>query len=218
MKFSIIIRCKNEERWIGHSIQSVIDNFDEKKREIIIIDNNSTDKSMEIVNLFNNFNINSHKIKIINIDKYTPGSSINLAVKNAIYENILILSSHCQLKKINFKKIKKLLEKNIAIWGKQIPIYFGKKINRKRYIWKNFEDNDNLNYFSEGENRYFLHNALSIYKKKDLINYPFDEALIGKEDRYWAIDMIDKDYKIYYDSELICHHHFTINGATWKNV
>ena len=38
---SVIIRCRNEEQWIGHSIQSVIDNFDNP--EIVIIDNNSTD-------------------------------------------------------------------------------------------------------------------------------------------------------------------------------
>ena len=205
MNFSIIIRCKNEERWIGHAIQS-------------IIDNNSTDKSLEIINLFMNLHTNSHKIKLINIDKYTPGLSINFAVKKAIYENILILSSHSQLIKINFSKIKKLLENNIAIWGKQIPIYFGKKINRKRYIWKNFEDKDNVNYFSEGENRYFLHNALAIYKKETLLDHPFDNNLIGKEDRYWAISMIDKGYKIYYDNTFICNHHYTINGATWKSI
>ena len=218
MNFSIIIRCKNEERWIGHAIQSVMNHFDKETSEIIIVDNNSTDKSMEIVNLFTNLQTNSHKINIIKIDKYTPGLSINLAVKKAIYDNILILSSHCQLSNINFSKIERLLEDNIAIWGKQIPIYLGKKINRKRYIWQNFEDTDNVNHYSNGENRYFFHNALSIIKKKTLIDFPFDETLIGKEDRYWAIDMINKNYKIYYDSELICYHHFTINGATWKNV
>ena len=122
MYFSIIIRCKNEERWIGHAIQSVIDNFDKTKSEIIIVDNNSTDNSMDIVNLFSNIHTNTHRIKIINIDNYTPGLSINLAVKNSNYENILILSSHCQIKKINFGKIKKLLENNVAIWGKKIPI------------------------------------------------------------------------------------------------
>ena len=42
-QFSIIIRTKNEERWIGHAIQSVLDNI--SKPEIIIVDNNSTDKN-----------------------------------------------------------------------------------------------------------------------------------------------------------------------------
>ena len=47
---SVVIRCKNEEHWIGHSIQSVLDSFDEP--EIIIVDNNSTDNSMSIVKMF----------------------------------------------------------------------------------------------------------------------------------------------------------------------
>ena len=42
---SIIIRTKNEERWIGHAIQSVLDNI--SKPEIIIVDNNSTDKTIK---------------------------------------------------------------------------------------------------------------------------------------------------------------------------
>ena len=37
-EISIIIRSKNEERWIGHAIQSVIDNL--PNNEIIIVDNN----------------------------------------------------------------------------------------------------------------------------------------------------------------------------------
>ncbi len=48
--FSVIIRTRNEEQWIGYTIQSVLDNL--FKPEIIIIDNNSSDKTLEIVNQF----------------------------------------------------------------------------------------------------------------------------------------------------------------------
>ena len=49
-KFSIIIRAKNEEQWIGHCIQSILDNF--KQPEIIILNNNSKDKTLEICRSF----------------------------------------------------------------------------------------------------------------------------------------------------------------------
>ena len=49
-KISVIIRTRNEERWIGHVIQSVIDSLD--KPEIIIVDNKSNDKTLEIVKHF----------------------------------------------------------------------------------------------------------------------------------------------------------------------
>ena len=48
---SVLIRCRNEEQWIGHAIQSVIDTFDNP--EIIVVNNNSTDESMSIVKMFN---------------------------------------------------------------------------------------------------------------------------------------------------------------------
>ena len=45
-KISVIIRTKNEERWIGHCIQSIIDYLN--KPEIIIIDNFSNDGQIGI--------------------------------------------------------------------------------------------------------------------------------------------------------------------------
>ena len=47
---SVIIRTKNEERWVGYAIQSVLSNLN--KPEIIIIDDNSSDETLEIVRLF----------------------------------------------------------------------------------------------------------------------------------------------------------------------
>ena len=97
-KISVIIRNRNEERWIGHAIQSVLDFF--IKPEIIIIDNNSTDRSLEIVRRFaenpKNKNINSNftKIKIFNIKNYSPGKALNLGIKK-LYETVLVLSAHC---------------------------------------------------------------------------------------------------------------------------
>ena len=33
-KFSVVIRTKNEERWIGHTIQSIIDNIIDRLNRI----------------------------------------------------------------------------------------------------------------------------------------------------------------------------------------
>ena len=82
---SVIIRCRNEEQWVGHSIQSVIETF--KKPEIIVINNNSTDESMGIVKMFKKDeslkdNGNYTDIKIYNIDGYSPGKSLNYGVTN----------------------------------------------------------------------------------------------------------------------------------------
>ena len=49
---SIIIRYKNEAQFIGFTLQSCLDFFG--KPEIIVLDNNSTDDSMDVVQNFNN--------------------------------------------------------------------------------------------------------------------------------------------------------------------
>ena len=48
---SIIIRNKNEEQHIGYAIQSCLDFFNNP--EIIIIDNESRDNSLDVVKFFN---------------------------------------------------------------------------------------------------------------------------------------------------------------------
>tara|TARA_Y100001963_G_C6703570_1_gene410749 strand:- start:22 stop:657 length:636 start_codon:yes stop_codon:yes gene_type:complete len=210
MKCSVIIRNKNEERWIGHAIQSAVDFIDNP--EIIIVDNNSTDNSRRVVSTFDYLDIKTH-----NIDNYTPGKSLNSGIELATNDNILILSAHCVMTECNLKKIAELLKEHKAVWGKQIPIWNGKKINR-RYVWSNFKDEDDVNYYCKEEDRPFLHNALCFYNKQFLLEHPFNEKLSGKEDRYWAIDRMKEGHNIYYDSSLIAHHHYTDNGSTWKGV
>ena len=183
---SVIIRCKDEEQYIGHTIQSVIDSFD--KPEIIIVDNNSKDESMSIVKMFKKDKSlknggNYTNIKIYNLDDYSPGKSINFGVSKCSNDYVLVLSSHSQITQCNFDDIKKQLDNHCVVWGKQIPIYKGKKIT-PRYVWSNFKDEDKINYFCDYEDRYFLHNAFSFYKRNVLVEYPFDENLTTKEDRY----------------------------------
>ncbi|MDC3274651.1 glycosyltransferase [bacterium] len=219
--FSVIIRTRNEEQWIGYTIQSVLDNL--FKPEIIIIDNNSSDKTLEIVNQFSQdplLNSNSSKytkIKIFNIDNYSPGKALNLGVKKSSKKNILIISAHCILKKFNEEQILNSLKKNVCVFGNQIPIYQGKKIT-KRYIWSHFLDTKNTNMFSKLENRYFLHNALAVYRSEILKKYPFDPNLTGKEDRYWANMIVKKKLNYLYEPMLVAEHQYTTNGNTWKGI
>ena len=220
-KISVIIRTRNEERWIGHAIQSILDNLN--KPEIIIIDNNSTDETLSVVRYFmqdpklESKNTNYTNIKIFKIDFYTPGEALNFGVSKCSNDNIMIMSAHCTLNKINQKKLIKNLKSYCCIFGNQNPIFRGKRIT-KRYIWSNFINKKVENMFSKQENRYFLHNALSVFPKKILKKYPFDENLAGKEDRYWINDIIIKGKKFLYDPDLSADHHYTINGNTWKGI
>lgn len=219
---SVIIRVRNEERWIGHAIQSVLNNI--FKPEIIIINNNSSDNSLDIVrrfsedpNLNDTSNPNYTNVKITNVENYSPGRSLNHGFNIAKYDNILVLSAHCVLKNFNLEKHLIDLEKFKAIFGNQIPIWDGKKIT-KRYIWSHFKDNEEINMFSDLEKRHFLHNALCLYKKNFVLDNKFDEELNTKEDRYWANNIVNNGLQYLYDPSLAAYHHYTENGATWKGL
>jgi hypothetical protein len=72
--------------------------------------------------------------------------------------------------------------------------------------------------YSDFENRFFLHNAISFYKKDLLLKYPFDECLQSKEDRYWCNQVINLGNKVLYDPQLEVDHHYTEHGSTWKGI
>jgi glycosyltransferase involved in cell wall biosynthesis len=208
---SIIIRNRNEARWIGHSIQSCLDNFNDP--EIIVVNNNSTDESMQIVKEFCFSNI-----KIYNVNEYTPGKALNFGVTKASNKNILAISAHSQIiNMIDYNEINSLLQKYVAVFGKQIPIYRGRKIN-KRYIWSHFVDEPTVNMWSSSEKRNFLHNAFCFYRKEILEEHKFDEKLPSKEERYWAKKIIQNELSYYYEPRMECYHHWTPNGATWRGI
>lgn len=219
---SVVMRCKNEERWIGHALQSIIDHV--PNNEVILVDNNSVDKSLEVAQQFQrNPALEENKkkytnITVVSLQKYSPGAALNLGVSRASGDYIMFLSSHCAVKSFNVEKTVSDLEKYSAVFGNQDPIYRGQRIT-KRYLWSHFGDVESVNPFSTLEDRYFFHNALSIAKRSTLLEHPFDEQLWGKEDRYWATNMIQQHGgSVLYDPSLSCEHFYTADGNTWKGV
>ena len=89
---SIIIPCYNEEKFIGECLQSIVDqSYPPELIELIVIDGNSTDKSVSIVQKYSK---SLSKItQLINPQKITP-ISLNIGVKAAVGEIIVILGAH----------------------------------------------------------------------------------------------------------------------------
>jgi len=208
---SIILRNRNENEYIGFALQSICDHIPDA--EVIVIDNNSSDDSLDVVTLFNT----RLDISVVNIDNYTPGRSLNKAVGLCTNDTILVLSAHSQVTKMDLGYVQQQLKTHCAVFGNQTPIYRGKRIN-KRYIWSHFVDSEVVNMHSTIEDRPFLHNAFCFYNKSDLIETPFDEELSTKEDRYWAIDILKEDKSYLYTPKIEVNHYYTGNGATWKGL
>ena len=92
LKVSIIIPCRNEEKFIGGCLDSIIANdYPEDKLEILVIDGLSEDRTREIIKRY----IEQYPyIKLLNNSKkYTP-FAFNIGIKQAKGEAIMLMGGH----------------------------------------------------------------------------------------------------------------------------
>lgn len=203
----IIIRTKNEDRWIKPLIRSLeIQSYQNFK--ILVIDNLSKDRTIDI--------LKEKKIEHIKIKKFLPGKAINMGInyfKKSKY--IVCLSAHCLPEDKNWLKnlIKPLKNpKTVAVYGKQIPMFT-----------TNSEDYRDLKLIFGNEKRiqkidYFFHNANSALKRNILKKYPFNENATNMEDRIWSKQILSlkKNYQIVYQPKASVFHHHGLHHSNKK--
>ena len=87
-KVSVVIRSHNESKWIKECLDQ-LNNQSIKPSEILLIDNCSTDGTVQICKKYK-------KVKIFNYKKkYFPGKMLNFGISKTKNSLILILSAHC---------------------------------------------------------------------------------------------------------------------------
>lgn len=204
-KISIIIRTKNEERWIAQCLDGVLSQ-DYKNFEVVIVDNESVDKTIEKANQFKERL--GERLKIITCEDYLPGKALNIGIKEASGEFIACLSGHCI--PINNQWLNKLIrnfdEPNIAgVYGRQEPMAFTSDADKRDLnlvfgLDRKVQLKDN-----------FFHNANSMIRREVWKEIPFDEKVTNIEDRVWAQKALQKGYKIVYEPEASVYHHHGIH-------
>ena len=89
---SIVIPCRNEEKYIERCIYSFIESsFDITKLEILTCDGMSDDQTRSIVNSINNL---YPQVKLLDNEKQKTPFALNLGIDNAKGEYVLIASAH----------------------------------------------------------------------------------------------------------------------------
>ncbi|MDB4037906.1 glycosyltransferase [Candidatus Thioglobus sp.] len=195
---SIIIRTKNEERWIAQCLQQ-IKNQTFKDIEIILVDNQSNDKTVDRAkSVF-------PKIKLVEIIDFKPGLAINEGVRASSGDFIVILSAHCV--PVNDEWLenlyKNILDPSIAgVYGRQVPMK-NSIAQDKRDLAIVFGRDKRIQ-----KKDYFFHNANSIIRRDTWNKFPFDESVTNIEDRVWGKEVIEAGYEIIYEPEAsVIHHH-----------
>lgn len=94
-KITVVIPCRNEEKFIGQCLDALLSQtYPKEKLEIIVVDGASEDKTLEIVESYADKN---PQIKILeNQKRFTP-ISMNIGLRNATGNIITIIGAHSEL-------------------------------------------------------------------------------------------------------------------------
>lgn len=194
---SIIVRTKNEERWIAHCL-AMLYQQDYSDFEVILVDNASTDHTVKVAKRF-------PLAAVINIDKFLPGQALNEGIRASSGRFIVCLSAHCIPKnkdwlsclRRNFDKHEKLA----GVYGRQLPLSFTDPLD-KRDLLTVFGQDHRLQVKD-----YFFHNANSMLRRDVWDQYPFDEAVTNIEDRVWGKAVTSAGFHLAYDPEASVYHY-----------
>ena len=200
---SIIIRTKNEERWISKCLDKIYKQS-YKNFEIIIVDNNSEDKTLIKAKKFN-------IKKIVKIHNFYPGKALNMGIKYSKGGFIVCISAHCIPKNIYWlSNLVAAINENknyAAAYGKQEPMNFTNDSDA-RDLFLTFGLDKKIQIKDS-----FFHNANSIIRSDILKKIKFDEKTKNIEDRLWAKKIIDLNYRIIYEPKACVYHYHGIHQS-----
>jgi len=111
LKVTIVIPCRNEEKFIDKCLDSLIaQDYPKEKLEIFVLDGMSTDKTKQIVEEYNK---NHSFIKVFDNSNKTSPYALNIGLKNSTGELFMHMGAHATYQKDYISKsVKYLIEYN----------------------------------------------------------------------------------------------------------
>jgi glycosyltransferase involved in cell wall biosynthesis len=203
---SVVIRTKNEERWLRQCLSAVSHQVD-RPLEVIVVDNASRDRTVGIAEEF------GCRVLFIDDSEFSFGRALNIGIGMAKGEFIAILSGHCI--PLNEKWLACLSaafvnERIAGVYGRQEPLPDSNAFD-KRDLWTTFGLERRI------QNKdFFFHNANSMIRRRVWNEIPFNETISGVEDRDWAKKVIRKGYSIMYEPSASVYHYHGIHQG--RNV
>lgn len=197
-KVSVVIRSYNESKWIKECLDQLY-NQSIKPNEILLIDNCSTDGTVQICKKYKQVKIFNYK------KKYFPGKMLNFGISKTKNSLILILSAHCiPYDKYFIQKLVEPLIKNtniFAVYSRQIPLELSDPLTTRDLM---------ITYGPESKLQKIdpqFNNASSLILKDVWNKNKFDEKVTNLEDRIWASKILKKKKYIYYAADSIVYHY-----------
>ena len=177
-KISVVIRNKNEATALEKVLHILTKIYSSDLHEIIVVDNNSSDDSLEVARKFG--------CRIVSISKFTYGRATNYGIEASNSDYVLLLSSHAiPVGKSFFKNTLLALDSEEKVAG-------------IRYVnsFENYERAVKNNFLVKNPLEYGLMSACCIINRQVWERMKFNEDLLAVEDKEWSQRVIDGGYKI----------------------
>jgi len=124
LNVSVLIPCYNEERNIKGCLESLVDQDYKGIFEIVVVDNDSQDRSRMIIN---NIAEEHPNVRMVVETKKGTSAVRNSAVRNARYDHVAFIDADCEappdwlsLLVINYRKLKSRKNNLIGVGGRNI--------------------------------------------------------------------------------------------------
>ena len=198
---SIIIPCRNEEKYISKCVNSILNQDYTGEIEVLVVDGMSDDKTREIVQNFNN-----PKVRLIdNPHQFTP-HAMNIGLREASYDLIIRIDAHAiALPSFIQNNVNSIFESEeiMCAGGKIINVYENKISRSIGLAMSSVFGVGNATFRVGGEKKFVDTLAFGIYKKEvfDKIGI-FDEDLIRNQDDELNFRLIKSGYKILYNPDI----------------
>lgn len=218
---SIIIPCRNEEKYIGKCLDSIINqDFPKEKMEILVVDGMSTDKTKEIIR---NYEARFPFIVYLENKKKIVPNALNKGIEYSKGDLVLILGSHGNYSSNHVIKCVEYMEKYKAdnVGGLEVIVPGSDSLIGEAIALALSHP------FGVGNARYRIGTkkpiwadtvACSCYRKDvfDKIGF-FDEELVRNQDDEFNLRLIKNGGKILLVPDIISHYYARDSLAKlWK--
>jgi rhamnosyltransferase len=197
---SVVIRAKNEARYIGEVLSALFEQVAANPFEVIVVDSGSTDATLGI--------IKRYPVKLIEMapGTFTYGRALNLGIQEASGDFVASLSAHST--PTSERWLANLIEpfKNprvAGVIGRQMPRPNATSLEllNMRYISGLMSERPQLR-----DRNPMFSNANGALRRSLWQRLPFDEGVKGAEDIAWARSMQGLGYLIAYEPSAAVYH------------
>lgn len=207
-KVTVIIPCRNEEKYIAECLQAVVNqSYGIENIEVLVVDGCSEDRTREIIKEFSD---KYPQIKLINNEKKIAPTAMNLGLKNSTGDIIIRIDGHAYMD-VEYVKtcIEKLKTSGAACVGGRIINISENEAAEAISLAMGSPFGVGNALFRYSDKEVFVDTlAFGAYKKEvfDKIGY-FDEELVRNQDDELNYRLTKSGEKILLSPDIISHYY-----------